>query len=108
MNKFADCLVEIQTGELPPTSLLQLAQAFAKGVGISLTKSRLTFEAIRYFVTPRRLAILIEKLAATQLTQEIERKGPPLKDAFDREGKPSKACLGFARSYGISPKKPRQ
>lgn len=103
MNK-DDFLVEIQTEELPPKALLNLAQFFCEQVKQQLQKADLIFDKITPFATPRRLALLITHLADTQPNQEVERKGPAIHAAFDASGHPSKACEGFARSLGVSPK----
>ena len=57
---------------------------------------------IKIFVSPRRLAILITGLAAAQKNQFQERKGPALSAAYTADGKPTPACLGFARSCGVT------
>ncbi len=104
MTKHADCLIEIHTEELPPKSQKKLAAAFLQQITERLQKENLAFEAVRSFVTPRRLAVIVTALADAQPDQNIERKGPALNAAFDKDGVPSKACEGFARSCGVSPK----
>ncbi|MGH8553223.1 MAG: glycine--tRNA ligase subunit beta, partial [Methylococcales bacterium] len=52
--------------------------------------------------TPRRLALWVEGLATAQPDTTRERKGPALSAAFDQQGLPSKAALGFARSCGVT------
>lgn len=99
-----DFLVEIHTEELPPKSLLKLAETFCQQIKERLSKSALSFEDIHFYATPRRLAVHVINLAATQPDQEIERKGPAFSAAFDANGNPSKACEGFARSCGVTPK----
>ncbi|HVE44502.1 MAG TPA: glycine--tRNA ligase subunit beta [Gammaproteobacteria bacterium] len=98
----SDFLIEIQTEELPPKSLIKMAKAFSEELSQRLTKAQLAFDGIKYFATPRRLAVRINELAATQPDQEIERKGPALSAAYDASGKPTKACEGFARGAGIA------
>ncbi len=101
--KKADFLVEIHTAELPPKALYRLANSFLLGVTSRLTKLNLSFADAQLFATPRRLAVLIKQLAAQQDDAEVERKGPALSAAWDAEGKPTPACVGFARSCGVSP-----
>src|SRR3990167_2282025 len=98
-------LVEIHTEELPPKALIKLARAFADQIKERLEKNELVFEDIQYYATPRRLAVYVKELASAQPDQVVERKGPALNAAFDKDGKPSQACLGFARSCGITPEK---
>lgn len=104
MKQFDDLLVELHTEELPPKSLLMLGEAFADRIKEQLEKNALAFESVTFFATPRRLAVFVEHLASNQPAQTIERKGPALRVAFDDQGEPSKACVGFARSVGVSPK----
>ncbi|HLB58022.1 MAG TPA: glycine--tRNA ligase subunit beta, partial [Gammaproteobacteria bacterium] len=102
MTKHADCLIEIHTEELPPKVQIKLSHALAEMVTEKLRKENLSFELIRPFATPRRLALLITGLASAQPDQVIERKGPGLNAAYDATGKPTKALEGFARSCGVS------
>jgi glycyl-tRNA synthetase beta chain len=102
MSEPRDFLAEIGTEELPPKALLRLADAFAAGVAAGLKKAGLTHGAVRRYATPRRLAVLIEGLAAAQPDRTLERRGPALAAAFDEEGCPTQAALGFARSCGIA------
>lgn len=103
MKNHDDFLVEIHTEELPPKALLKLAEAFNQQIKERLQKAGLDFADIKYFATPRRLAVLVKNLVATQPDQVVERKGPALSAAFDAQGNPSPACVGFARSCGVTP-----
>lgn len=104
MSKREDFLVEIHTEELPPKSILKMAEAFAQQIKERLQKSELAFDDVKFFGTPRRLAVLVTKLVDAQPDQVVERKGPALNAAFDANGNPSKACIGFANSCGVTPK----
>ena len=103
MREQNDFLVEIQTEELPPKALHRLAKAFLHEVVTRLHKAELKFVSAKYFATPRRLAIWVTELAAKQADSVVERKGPALDAAFDKDGKPTPACAGFARSCGVTP-----
>nr|WP_245538987.1 glycine--tRNA ligase subunit beta [Thioflavicoccus mobilis] len=94
-------LVEIGTEELPPTSLKRFAQAFTEALKQGLAAQGLTHGAIESFATPRRLACLVRDLAECQPDRELVRRGPALAAAFDANGQPTKAALGFARSCGL-------
>ncbi len=103
MKKRDDFLVEIQTEELPPKAILFLAEAFSQQIKERLQKAGLEFDDTKFFATPRRLAVFVKSLSSTQPDQTIERKGPALSAAFDKQGKPTPACVGFARSCGVTP-----
>jgi glycyl-tRNA synthetase beta chain len=97
-----DFLVEIGTEELPPKALRQLEQAFAGDLTGGLAKAGLRHGEVRSFATPRRLAVLIRRVAAHQPDQKIERRGPPVNAAFDAEGLPTRAAQAFAASCKAS------
>ncbi|MEE9613432.1 MAG: glycine--tRNA ligase subunit beta, partial [Thermodesulfobacteriota bacterium] len=96
-----DLLLEIGTEELPagfiPVALAAL-EALAKR---ELDAGRLSFKGMRTLGTPRRLALIVEGLEEKQPDTKVEQKGPHKKAAYDNDGKPTKALLGFARSRGV-------
>ena len=96
-----DFLVEIGTEELPPKSLQALATAFADGIAKGLTDAGLEHRTVERFATPRRLAVRVRQLAERQPDRAIERRGPPLKAAFDAQGTPTQAAVAFAKSCGV-------
>ncbi|MBN1400310.1 MAG: glycine--tRNA ligase subunit beta, partial [Anaerolineae bacterium] len=51
--------------------------------------------------TPRRLAALVRGLDARQEDRRLEARGPAAEIAFDPQGQPTRAGLGFARSKGV-------
>jgi glycyl-tRNA synthetase beta chain len=97
-----DLLVELGCEELPPKALDGIRQAFFSAIKTGLEKQNFEFEAdgSRSFSTPRRLAVLIRRVTSSQADQDIERRGPAVKAAFDVDGKPTGAAIGFARSVG--------
>jgi glycyl-tRNA synthetase beta chain len=101
MTTQADLLIEIGTEELPPKALLKLSTEFQNEIEKRLTESGLHFTAAESYATPRRLAVKILGLATSQTDQEVTRRGPALSAAFDPEGNPTKAALGFAGSCGV-------
>lgn len=96
-----DLLIELGTEELPPKALLKLSQAFSQGVVEGLQKAGFEINDVESFAAPRRLAVLIKSVAASQPDRDVERKGPNLKAAYDADGKPTKAVIGFAKSCGV-------
>lgn len=95
-------LLEIGTEELPPKSLNRLRETFAEQVEAGLNQAQLPFSGIESFATPRRLALRIAGLGTQQPDQDIERRGPAKKAAFDAEDQPTKALLGFMKSCDVS------
>ena len=103
MTKCEDFLVEIHTEELPPKTLLKLAEAFQSQIVERIQKAELSFDRCDVYAAPRRLAVCVKNLASSQPDQTVERKGPAINAAFDAHGKPTPACVGFARSCGVTP-----
>lgn len=99
-----DFLVEIGTEELPPKALLSLSRAFAAGVSSALLQAQLGFGAVKLFATPRRLALLVSSLDEQQSDRKVERFGPAVSAAFGKDGSPSTAAIGFAKSCGVEVK----
>ncbi|WP_413042835.1 glycine--tRNA ligase subunit beta [Pseudomonas sp. YJ42] len=96
-----DFLVELGTEELPPKALGKLSDAFRSGIEKGLKDAGLSHGRVQAFAAPRRLAVLIEQLESEQPDRSINLEGPPLQAAFDAEGEPTQAALGFARKCGV-------
>ena len=58
------------------------------------------FGAIESFATPRRLAVRVADVGEQQPAQTQERLGPALQAAL-KDGQPTAAGLGFAKSCGV-------
>ncbi|HET9679056.1 MAG TPA: glycine--tRNA ligase subunit beta [Gammaproteobacteria bacterium] len=93
-------LVEIGCEELPPKALAHLAAAFEAELATGLQQAGLLPDATTHFFSPRRLAVKADALPVQQADVTQHRRGPAIKAAFDAEGKPTKAALGFAQSVG--------
>jgi len=96
-----DLLIEIGTEELPPKALNKLSDAFGAGVEAGLKEAGIAYEKITAYASPRRLAVLAGSVAESQADRNIEKLGPAIKAAFDKEGNPTKAAQGFARGCGV-------
>ncbi len=96
-----DFLVEIGCEELPPKSLVALAEAFRDAVVAGLDVAGLSRGAALAYFTPRRLTVLVSKVLDRQPEQRVERRGPPVSAAFDPAGKPTRAATAFAESCGV-------
>ena len=96
-----DFLVELGTEELPPKALKTLGEAFLAGIEKGLKAAGLSYSASRYYAAPRRLAVLIEQLEEQQADRTQNIDGPPLQAAFDKDGNPTQAALGFAKKCGV-------
>jgi glycyl-tRNA synthetase beta chain len=96
-----DLLLEIGAEEIPagfvPAALRQLEGDLAK----ALAEARLGHGEVKAVGTPRRLAVWARGVAERQPDARSQALGPPVAQAFDAEGKPTPAALGFARSQGV-------
>ncbi|MBC3618434.1 glycine--tRNA ligase subunit beta [Vibrio metschnikovii] len=95
-------LIELGTEELPPKQLRTLAEAFAANFSTELAAAELTHDSIKWFATPRRLALKVANLAEKQADKVLEKRGPAVSVAFDAQGNPTKAAQGWARGNGIT------
>ncbi len=98
----ADCVFEIGTEELPARDVRSAVEQLQRMVPSTLEELRLSYEDIRVLGTPRRLAVYIQGLSTRQQDRVVEVKGPPAHVAFDDQGRPTQAAVGFARKQGVA------
>ncbi len=94
-----DLLIEIGTEELPAKVINPLLEYLKEAVGNILER-----KATKIYGTPRRLALYYENFENRALTREEVIVGPPVSVAYDTEGKPTKAILGFLQRTNSSEK----
>lgn len=96
-------LLELGCEELPALQIQQQAERLLDGLSKRLIDGGLIDPSAtrQWLATPRRLAVLIEEVQTRQADRILERKGPAEKAAFDAQGQPTQAALGFARSVGL-------
>jgi len=97
----ADLIFEIGTEEIPagmvPPAIAQLEADLAK----ALDDARIGHGEVKAVGTPRRLCVWARAIAAKQADATTQALGPAVAAAFDAEGKPTPAALGFAKSQGV-------
>lgn len=98
MNHF---ILEIGVEEMPARFLDALNRELEEKFRAALNDTGLEFDQVHAASTPRRLVVDVTGLAGTQKTEEVVVSGPPARIAFDAEGKPTKAGLGFAKSQDV-------
>jgi glycyl-tRNA synthetase beta chain len=94
-------LFELGCEELPPKSLKPLRDALQSSVESQLKEAEISYNSLKAFAAPRRLAIQIEGIADKQPDRSEQKRGPAIKAAYDAEGKPTRAAEGFAKGLGI-------
>ena len=94
---------EIGVEEIPAFDLDSANKQLEKMVPAAFADARIPYDSIEIHSSPRRLIIMAYGVAdATEALVE-EYKGPAAKIAFDADGNPTKAAIGFARGKGLSP-----
>ena len=94
-------LFELGCEELPPKSLKPLRDALQASVTEQLNEAEISFDSIKAFAAPRRLALQIQGISDKQPDRSEQKRGPAIKAAFDAEGNPTRAAMGFAKGLGI-------
>lgn len=101
MAETKDFLLEIGTEEMPSAPLINACKQLPKLVSSALDEAGLAHGDVRVVSSPRRLAAIVANVAvATEEIHEVKR-GPAANIAFDADGNPTRAAMGFARKFGI-------
>jgi len=95
-------LFEIGTEEIPAGVIDPACRFLAKDLGRRLDELHLRHESVRSLGTPRRLTVVVDGLVDRQPDRVETHKGPPVKAAFDEQGRPTKVAEGFARARGVT------
>ena len=98
----ADFLLEIGLEEIPARMIAGAEAELGKRVCDLLTRERLLGSAAKVttYSTPRRLAVLVEDVLASQADTEEKLTGPSWKVAF-KDGAPTAAAAAFAKKAGV-------
>jgi glycyl-tRNA synthetase beta chain len=97
-----ELLIEIGVEEIPAGWLPGLTTQLGTRLDARLKTLRLpAAAAIETYSTPRRLTVRVGKLAERQADFEDLSTGPPVSAAFDAQGQPTPAALGFARKNNV-------
>ncbi|HJT20953.1 MAG TPA: glycine--tRNA ligase subunit beta [Nitrospira sp.] len=98
----AELLLEIGTEELPYQFIAPALATLKEQTERFLTETRLSFRSVRTYGTPRRLTVVVDPLADRQTSIVRETMGPSRSVAFDQNGQPTRAAIGFAAGQGVS------
>lgn len=94
----ATFVLEIGSEELPSRFLAPEEGELASRFSGALDEAGLEYGALRVMSTPRRAVVIVEDLNPVQVEREEVVSGPPVRVAYDAEGKPTKALEGFVRT----------
>lgn len=94
-------LFEIGAEEIPAGFMPNILDQLKTLAETKLNDAHLPFESIATYGTPRRLALIVKGLADTSAEISERHKGPSASIAYDADGNPTKAAIGFARGKGL-------
>lgn len=92
---------EVGTEELPPSAAWEGARQLEELARQALDAARLPAGEVRTYSTPRRLALVVERMGPRQRDVVREVRGPAVRVAFGPDGRPTQAAEGFARAQGV-------
>ncbi len=95
-------LLEIGTEEIPSRFIQDALDSLKNNAAKAFELNRIDFKDIRTYATPRRLVLTVTEVSETQNAAVELLKGPPLSAAYDSDGNPTRAALGFAKNRGVS------
>jgi glycyl-tRNA synthetase beta chain len=97
-----ELLIEIGVEELPASWMPGLTRQMAQRLEARLKEVRIAPGApVESFSTPRRLTVRVAGIAERQEDLDETITGPPVSAAFDKQGQPTPAALGFAKKQGV-------
>jgi len=94
-------LLEIGTEEIPAGFIKPATESLKELFSKAMEYARVGHGSLEIYATPRRLILRVAEISEQQASVEIEKTGPPVSSAYDEDGNPTKAALGFARSQGV-------
>jgi glycyl-tRNA synthetase beta chain len=95
-------IIEVGCEEIPARLISSLLDQLAAKISGALHESAVPHLPPRLYGTPRRLVIVIEQVAEKQPDRNESITGPPFSAAYDSQGLPTKAALGFASKYQVA------
>lgn len=96
-----ELLLEIGTEEIPAAFMPGLLSSLKELMAKELDSSRIGVREIKTFGTPRRLGLTATGMAEKQADLSFTKMGPAKKIAYDDDGNPTQAAMGFARGQGV-------
>ena len=96
-----DLLFEIGAEEIPAGFLPNIIKQLGELATAALAERHIPHGAVKVYATPRRVALLINDVAERGEDVHETHKGPSVSIAYDADGNPTKAAIGFARGKGL-------
>lgn len=99
-----DLFTELAVEEIPSSMARGISLSFSQSFEKHLLELAIGFGKIERFHTPRRFVLLVSGIEPKQKDKTVESFGPSESAAFDKNGSPTAAAIGFARSKGVEVK----
>jgi len=96
-----DLLLEIGTEELPSSAIYSGIEQLKKNAEKTFKNHRVNYKKMNSFGSPRRIILYINSVEETQSPLVTKVIGPFKKDAYDKDDKPTKVAIGFAKAMGV-------
>ena len=96
-----ELFIEIGCEEIPARFLTGGIEELTRQLKAVLDSGGITYGDIRSAGTPRRIAISLADCLERQPDKTIEKTGPAKSMAYDDNGNPTKAVIGFAKGQGV-------
>lgn len=98
-RRLATLLLEVGCEEIPASAIQEAISQITPALAAGLDEAKIQYEDIWVSATPRRLAAVVRSVSTVQDDLTTEVRGPAKKIAYDKEGMPTKALLGFMRTH---------
>ncbi len=96
-----ELILEIGTEEIPAGFMKDAIKNLSEIAKREFDENAISYGQVSTFGTPRRLTLRVTDLSDKQEDRSKESYGPPVRIAFDEDGSPTGATLGFAKSQGV-------
>ena len=94
-------LLEIGTEEIPSRFIPDALESLKTKAEELFKSNRIEFKDVKTYATPRRLVLMLSNVSDIQSALVEMLKGPPLTAAYDENGQPTRAAIGFAKNRGV-------
>lgn len=103
-----ELLLELGCEELPASFVRKAYEDLHSGLAARLAESGVLDGQGTRMGTPRRLIVSFPNVLPRQEDKQVEQRGPALQAAYDKDGSPTPALIGFCKGQGVDPSQVRK
>ncbi len=96
-----ELFIEIGVEEIPVAEINPAIEYLSNSIRQLFESEHITFKQIKTFSTPRRLVLSAAEVSDKGGSSSTTYTGPRKEAAFGKDGNPTQAAIGFARSKGV-------